>query len=275
MNSKNSILLVDPDFDPNAAADCSLLIKVTADSFSYAIIDKSCNQIKAVYDQQECGNIAHDLSAQLKNDSYLSLPFKEIKAAVYTENSIAVPDELFDLGDLNKYGQYFIDDLSENLYVRTVAPFGFTAVFNLNPSVEEILNQLNDCKRYDHAAPLLSLAQNSTQSSLNFDFTASSFNVAFIKEGSLVFQKYFQIENSEEFNYYLLFIISQLKINVAETGVYLSGIIHEGDANHQCIAKYFNTINFTAAVRNEMDSRILEDMPAHYYSSLLALDLCE
>lgn len=275
MNSKNSILLVDPEFDPNTGSDCDLLIRVTADSFSYAIIDKSCNQLKVVYDEQECEDPGKRLAAKLKSDSYLCLPYKEIKISVFTENSIAIPDELFDAKDLNVYAKYFAEEQSGNLYVLPVADFGFTSIFNLSQFVEEALSNLTDSKRYDHSVPLLVLARGKSSKSLILDFTVGSLNATYLNEGQLVFQKYFQIENTDEFNYYLLLIIKQLKINTAETEIYLSGIIHQDDSKYQCVAKYFKSIHFNKPIINEMDSMILDDMPAHYYSSLLALDLCE
>ena len=276
MNSKNSILLVDPEFDPNTAADCDLLIKVGPDSFSYAIIDKSCNQVKAVYDQQECEDPGTVFAAKLKSDNYLSLSFKAVKVAVYTENFIAVPDELFDPAGLNQYAKYFPGDQSATLYVQPLAGYGFTSVFNLAEFIEDTLSaSLTSSKRYDQSAPLLALAKGNISRSLLLDFTAGSFNATYVNEGQLVFQRCFETENAEELNYYLLLIINQLKMATAQTAVHLSGIIHEGDGNYQCISKYFKDIHFSKSVSNDMDSRILDDMPAHYYSSLLALDLCE
>ncbi|WP_448104570.1 DUF3822 family protein [Pedobacter panaciterrae] len=275
MNSKNSILLVDPEFDPNTAADCNLLIKITADSFSYAIIDKSNNQLKAVYDQQECQNVSKALSEKLRTDSYLSLPFKEIKASVHTENSIAIPNDLFNEQNLNDYAKFFAEEQSNNLYTQPFANFGFTSIFTLNKFIEETLNvSLSNCKLFDHAAPVLSLSKDNEKLSLVLDFTVGSFNVIYTDGGKLIFQNYFQIENAEEFNYYLLFIINQLNIDTSKTDIYLSGIINDGDSQYKCIEKYFKTINFIPTTGNEVDKKILDDMPAHYYSSLLALDQC-
>ncbi|TKC06313.1 DUF3822 family protein [Pedobacter frigoris] len=273
MNSKNSILLVDPDFEPNTADNCNLLIKITADSLSYAIIDKRSNEIKAVYDQQECSNTIQTLANKIKSDSYLMLPFKEIKISVYTENSIAVPNELFDTDNLNKYTNYFDDDQGLNLYIQPASSFGFTSIFTLSKFVDQTLtSSLAHGKLFDHTAPLHALAKEKN-TALLLDFSATSFNVLYIKDEKLIFQNYYQIENSEELNYYILFIINQLKINATETEIHLIGIIHENDANHTCLAKYFKTISFCAA--DAKNDKILEDMPAHYYSSLLALDLCE
>ncbi|TDQ07081.1 DUF3822 family protein [Pedobacter metabolipauper] len=275
MNSRNSILLVDPEFDPNTAGDCNLLLKMTIDSFSYAIIDKSNNQVKAVYDEQECEDMLATLSAKIKNDSYLALPFKEIKASVYTENTLNIPNELFDAGDLNAYAQYFTSAQSNNLYTQPFANFGFTSIFTPDQFIEEILrDSLSNYKLYDQAAPVLALAEKKDATLLILDFTVGSFNATYTKNGKLIFQNYYQTDNSEEFNYYLLFIVSQLNMNTSETDVYLSGIIHADDVYYQCIEKYFHSITFSNTTANETDSTILDDMPAHYYSSLLALDLC-
>ncbi len=276
MDNKNSILLVDPEFDLNTATDCDLLLKITPDSFSYAIIDKSCRQLKAVYDEQECENVPARLVAQLKNDIYLTLPFNEIKAAVYTENTINIPNELYDPENLNQYARFFTEDHSNNLYTRPFDSFGFTSIFSLQQFTEDALAaSLKNCRLYAQNAPILALASEKNKTILTLDFTATSFNVLYTIGEKLIFQNYYQIDNAEEFNYYLLLIISQINIDTSNTEVRLSGIIHTGDDSYQCIEKYFNTITFNLPPVNEIDHRILDDMPAHYYSSLLALDICE
>lgn len=274
MNSKNSILLVDPEFDPNTAADCNLLIKIDANSFSYAIIDKRRDQIKAVYDQQECTDAVKDLTQKIKTDSYFSLQFKEVKVSVYTENSLTVPNDFFEAVDLNEYAKYFNEDRGRNLYSQPFNTYGLTTVFTLTDNVDDTLSAaLTNKKLYDHTAPLLSMAKQKS-TAVYLDFSATSFSALYIKDQKLVFQNHYQIENSEEFNYYLLFIINQLNIDISDTEVNLSGIIHEGDANFNCLNKYAKNILFVHSTPN-IENTILDDMPAHYYSSLLALDLCE
>lgn len=276
MDNKNSILLVDPEFDLNTAADCDLLLKITPDSFSYAIIDKDSRQLKAVYDEQECDDVPAILANKLKNDVYLTLTFKEIKAAVYTENSIDIPNELFDPEQLNQYAKFFTEAQSNNLYTRPFKTFGFTSIFTLQQFTEETLaTSLNNCKLYTQNAPVLALAAQNDKTSLLLDFTANSFNALYRTGKKLIFQNYYQTDHSEEFNYYLLLIINQLNINTADTEILLTGIIHSGDDYYQCIAKYFSNISFALPPAKEIDHKILDDMPAHYYSSLLALDLCE
>lgn len=274
-NSKNSILLVDPEFDPNTAPDCNLLLKITGDSFSYAVIDKNTMRLKAVFDQQECDDTATELASALKRDSYLKLPFREIKVSVYTPNTIAVPNEFFNTQDLNYYSNFFIEELSDTLYTRPFARFGFTSIFNLEEFIEKTLNEhMADAARYEHHAPVLALGSTVENTSLLLDFTAGSFNVLLLDQGRMIFQNTFQVENEEEFNYYILLLIQELKLNTATLHLLLSGIIHEDDQYHRCLQKCFTHCNFNLPPASDIDHAILDDMPAHYYSSLLALDLC-
>jgi hypothetical protein len=274
-NSKNSILLVDPEFDPSTAPDCNLLLKITSDSFSYAVIDKSSKQLKAVFDHQECEDVVTDLLAALKNDSYLRLPFGEIKVSVYTPNAIAVPDDLFDSEQLDNYANFFTETQSDILYTQPFARFGFTSVFNLEQFTEELLDTyLVNAARYEQNAPVLALGSPLAGISLVLDFTVGSFNALLVNDEKLIFQNSFQMENPEEFNYYLLLLIQELQINTADTHVLISGIIHEEDGYYLCLQKYFSDIRFNLPPAGDIDHTILDDMPAHYYSSLLALDLC-
>ncbi|WP_379089906.1 hypothetical protein [Pedobacter sp. UC225_65] len=53
----------------------------------------------------------------------------------------------------------------------------------------------------------------------------------------------------------------------------MAGIIHDGDEKYNCLLKYFTSIQFIN-ITNEPAQEILDEMPLHYYSSLLALNLC-
>lgn len=276
MNSKNSILLVDPEFDPATATSCSLLIKVTADNYSYAIINKANEKLVALYDQQECPEPMKDLANRLDTDNYLSIPFSAVKAAVYTQNSIVIPNDIFEDANLGHYAKFFLLEQSEQLYKQPAESFGFTSIFTLASDAEEKLKaSFQECTFFDHAAPLLSIAKQHADSTLLLDFTVGFFNATYTSNGKLIFQHCYEIGNEEEFNYYLLLMIKQLAINTPETRVLLSGIIHNEDKRFAILKKYFNTIVFNMPEPAKMNIEILDDMPDHYYTTLLAIDLCE
>jgi hypothetical protein len=270
MNNQNNILLIDSKFDPNTSVDCNLLIKVGIDSFSYAIINKQTNKVIAVFDEQECEDGSKKLADCLKNDSYLSLTYKEVKISIHTANHIDVPNVLYDDENLHLNTQFFSEPYADKVYTIAQPGFGFTSIFSVRKSTAEVIEQsLASSKKFQQYAALLKLAENIEQSSLLLDFTVSTLNAVYLKDGKVVFQASYEVENTEEFNYYLLLMINQLGIATKNTTVLLSGIIHLADEKYICLQQYFNTIHFL-----NINLQVLEDMPSHYYSTLLALDQC-
>ncbi|WP_457290223.1 DUF3822 family protein [Pedobacter sp. UYP24] len=275
MNSKNSILLVDTEFDPATATSCTLLIKVTADSYSYAIIDRSAGKLKALYDQQESADPIQDFAGRLKTDNYLALPFQEVKAAIYTPNTIAVPAEFVDEQNLDQYAKFFSTGQSDKLHAQKSDSFNFTSIFNIDSNAEKILNEsFADCKIVDQSAPLLCLNKQPEQNALLVDFTAGSFQINYTGGNNLLFQHTYEISNDDEFNYYLLLMIKQLDIETKAVGVLVSGIIQNDDNRFKILGKYFNNIEFNVLHREDLNIDLLKDMPNHYYSTILAVDLC-
>lgn len=271
--NNNSILLIDPKFDPASASACNLLVKIGLDSFSYAIVNKENKQVNAVFDEQECENGAQKFAERLKTDTYLKLPYQDVKLAIHTSNTIAIPNDLFNEEDLESHSQFFTEAHSGNLYSQVQNHFGFTTIFTLPKATDNSLSAFTNGKKFEQNAGLLSLAEKLEETTLVLDFTVGSFNVLFVKNQQVIFQQCYEIENIEEFNYYILLIVNQLNINLQETTLNLSGIIHEGDEKYNCLLKYFSKADFIA-ISNNLNQEVLDDMPPHYYSSLLALNQC-
>lgn len=272
MNINNSILLIDPTFDPSMASACSLLVKIGIDSFSYAIVNKSTEQVIALYDEQECNISQLNLTERFEKNPYLNLPYQQTKIAIYTDDEISVPNDIFDENSIELHSMLMKNNTVINLFQQN--HFCFTTIFGLNQSLQNILtSKLSNLKMYSHNAGLLAIAEDSKNDQLFLDFSVNSFTALFIKDQKVIFQKCYETENIEELNYFILLLINQLNILTTEVTVRLSGITHESDNKHQCLQKYFNIIEFVK-LDTELSLQILEDMPAHYYINLLALNQC-
>lgn len=272
--NNNSILLIDPDFEPANSANLSLLIKIGADTFSYAIIDNERKFVHAVYDEQECESGYQKLNERLKTDAYLKLNYKDVKVAAHTPNVVFVPQELFNEADVKVYAQYFVDANSKNVYVQPTLQQAFNTIFSLPASVEKVIDESwSENLKLQQNAGLIELVANTKNDTFIIDFTVGSFQLIYAKQQQVVFTQSYEIEDVEELTYYLLLIINQLNINAAQTSVKVCGIIHEGDEKWNLLSQYFHKIDFLVA-HSKLDTTILDDMPAHYYTSLLALQQC-
>lgn len=274
MNNNNNILLIDPAFDPASSSACNLLVKVGTDHLSYAIINKETKQVYVVFDQQECEDGTLKLAERLKTDLYLALAYQEVKTAVHTDNVVSIPNEVYNETSLNTHAKFLTGVNHGNLYTQSLSHFGFTTIFALPKATDQILNtHLTNSKRYQHNAGLFALAEKVAGTALFLDFSVGSLHTLYLKDQQVVFQQCYEIANIEEFNYYLLLMINQLHIDPKQTDIHLAGIIHDGDEKYNCLLKYFTSIQFIN-ITNEPAQEILDEMPLHYYSSLLALNLC-
>jgi hypothetical protein len=278
MNNTNSILLEDPGFDPVSALNCNLLLKITADSFSYAIVNTLEDKVKVVYDCQDFQPTEHNLSATILSDPYLSLLFSRVKIGSFTTNTIAVPEEIYSHEIEVPYFDYFtdLDRYSSTLHSASYTGQDFKSMFLLPNAVEAIIkSHWREADAYEQSASLLVLNQTSKAQHFFLDFTAGSFHAMLLNDGKMIFQNVFQVENPEEFHYYFLLLIKQLKISTNDTKVSASGILNEGDEQHRILLKYFPEVTLCSPSESSIHNSILEDMPPHYFTSLLALNLCE
>lgn len=266
----NSILFSDPNFDDAISSKCELLIRIGLDTFSYAIINTELNKVEVLFEEQECNDLVAKFQEKLDQDKYLNISYKSVKIAIHTPNVVNIPLPIYHRDELEIYTQYFADTDFCTVLTRPLQQH--QCVFSINSTIDDLLNdQFIDSKIYNGFHALIE-NQQSQHHTLIFDFSVKSFSVIYLKAGLLNFQQVYEFENAEEFNYYLLLIVSQLSISPTTT-VLLSGIIHQTDNAYHCLSLYFSTISFNRI--NGLNTEIIDDMPSQYYVSLLALSACE
>ena len=278
MNNNNSILLVDPNFDPNAASHSNLLLKITADTFSYVIVNAENKRVEVLYDRQNLQDQKQELMRLLHADPYLSLDFQSVTVCSYTINSISIPQDFYNETELASYTPYFTDleHYSNTLNTIEITDMPFKTVFLFPQVVEDALTTYwPNARKFEQTAPLLSDLKHQMGFHLTIDFTAGSFFAMLVKNGELIFQNFFMTEDADEFTYYLMLIFKQLQLDSEQIDVLVSGIINEGDPQLDILRKYFRSVEWNQANPRQLEDSVLEDMPAHYYTSLLALQLCE
>jgi hypothetical protein len=272
--NKNSILLIDPNFEPNHSSNLTLLIKIGIDTFSYSIADEDRKLLYAVYDEQECEDGMEKFKERLATDAYLKLHYKLVKAAIYTPNLVFVPKAIFDEKQVNLYTQFFVDTDLKKIYIQSSEQQQFNYVFGIPSTFEDLISATwENVSLLPHEAGLLENVAESNHNQLIIDFTVGSFQLLYLKDKQLNFAQHYQFDGIDELTYYLLLIISQLGINTKQMSLKVCGIIHQGDDKWNLLAQHFNNIDLLV-ITNSIDANILDDMPVHYYTSLLALQQC-
>ncbi|WP_162618604.1 DUF3822 family protein [Pedobacter yulinensis] len=270
MNSNNSIFLSTPDFQGRREAADELLVRITEHSFSYAVIGEGGELLKALFDRPECSDGAADALSALANDPVFALPFARVVVAAQTDNIIFVPPALL-ADDPTAYAKYFRFTDGEALHSHHEDVFN--TVFTVPAKVERFVNQLEAAELLPLASPALKMTRHLQHHALLLDFTPRHVSFLYHKDGLPVFFQTYEVEGPEELNYYLLLLIDSLDL-APETVVYLCGIVHEDDAAWSCVGKYFVNRHFFLPEQSGIDLDLLNELPAQYYSTLLAQRLC-
>lgn len=267
---------MDPAFDPASSTGCDLLVRLGMDNFSYAILDKKKNKIMAVYDEQECNEPIKRVTACIKTDPNLVLPYQNTKLAVYTENIMHIPEALFANPEFQVSAAYFPDVDPSHIHHNIFPQSGFRSVFGLSAADARLMENLwPGHRKFVQSTPLCKTALSVGGTALVLDFTVGTVYAAYFRNNELMFQQSYAFADTDELTYYLLLMSDLLAVNRESTPVYMSGIIHTDDEKYARISSYFKEISPLLPVNAHLNMDILDDMPGHYYTTLLALDQCE
>lgn len=269
--NNNSILLVNPDYNPELNQHYSLVLRTGFDTFSYLIIDKENQQLLALYDEQECQSSYGKFIEKSKHDPYLQIPFKETTLAFLPQDYQLVPEEIYEDSQINAYLNFFNTKGTKQIFVSDVFNQKIKTIFSLPSSVSNTIQEkFSNAQLTTQSSGLLDLIAKTKEEQILVDFTVNSFQLIYINNGQLQFHQNFEFENTDELNYYILLTANQLKINTHHIQLKLSGIIHPDDEKWNNLKNYFNDIQLLE-LEVPYNISILEDMPLQYYSSLLAL----
>lgn len=215
----------------------------------------------AMYADFHVKNIREALNLVTQNDPLLLNAFKNVKITTPPDAEMLIPVEWYNAEFVNSMEEF--RNLGSDLHSNEPV-LGFVPAFK-----SSLPEPFLPAKQYHPMVPLIQLA---TQDGLYFDFSTQSVQILFVQNGNVQFQNNFEIETPDEFNYYLLWVGKQLNILSSDISVYLSGIVHAEDERYAVLKKYFSDIKFLSP-DYEMEG-LISNFPAHYFSTLLALQKC-
>lgn len=275
------INFTDKDFKWHNSGACQLFIHLDAASYSFAIVDQEQDHlnvlVKKYFGQSSETFSAFDRLEILKAENdVINLAYARVKISVEAKAFTFVPEELYTETDFASYSKFIGAEPESGFITADIQPFGIKNITAVESDLENNLRQaFRNPLIFSQANPFISgvnqLVKNGNQSQLFLNFNRHCFEAAVIQGDTLAFYNIFDISTADEFNYYILNLISQLSID-RSLSVTVAGEISTEMDLYQRVEKYFGQIIFAKAP-------ILGALPSinapQRYFSLLSLDLCE
>lgn len=280
MNEFGIVHLKDEKFNPAQSRDMQLLIKIAPKRISYAIINERESRLQLLYDSPISNSVEDTLNELIVENDYLRSPFGSVKVSVQTSNFTLIPIQYYTRDDLPSYEKMIQASGESKTFISTIYNDSVNCITALDlQTTTAFTSFFPDARFLSQAEPLVeggSKVEESATQMLLLQFNEESFEANLSSDDKLIFYNLFNIENADDFNYFLLNIMQQFfSVDAQNTLVVLAGTISAGDANYRRIEKYFKDIRFTDASKLTLFSTTFEQLPKHQHFSLISLLLCE
>ncbi len=230
-------------------------IQIRLSGLSFCILNRSTNTIEFIkhvlLDKKATPfELLNELRNTVDSNTELQQTFDSIICIYQNELSCLVPNDLFDENNKADYLKFNAKILKTDYISHDNLPtINSTNVYvplvNINNYIFETYGSFD----YKHASTilletLLQIAPNTTDRTLYINVNQSSFEIICLKNKELHFYNTFEYITKEDFIYYILFTLEQLKLNPETIKLNLIGNIKKEDELYNIVYKYVRFVEF-------------------------------
>lgn len=231
----------------------ALSIQISLNGLSFCILDtseKTIHFLKSIpFEKKESPHVLLEkLKATVETHSVFEQSFAEVYCVYQNELSCLVPETLFDEQNLAEYlkfnakilkTDYLAYDHLPNIKSMNV----YVPLVNINNYILETFGGFT----YKHASTVLidSLIKRQTDVSntqLYLNLSHTSYELLVFNNKQLLYYNSFNYHSKEDFIYYLLFTLEQLKLDPEVVKLHLFGKISEDDDNFRLAFRYIRHV---------------------------------
>jgi hypothetical protein len=280
------ICFIDKTFDSTKTKDFHLSVQISPDGLYFAILDL----IKGKYIVLNGYNfflkrprlLLKQVKEIVDKDNLLRLEYKSIEILYSTGIFTLVPaafysekDEIAVMGFNHSIEKGFI--VRKTYFQRT----GAWCLFAMPESLDEYLETIFPSATIRHN--LFPLIENGLKGNLNhplrqqihLNFLRDYFEIAVINGSRLLECNIFNYQTERDILYYVLYIFDQLKLLPEESEVIIHGHLPQVSPVYHLLKKYIRKTSFAKFESIFQHSYTFNQLPDHYFSSLLNVYKCE
>jgi len=228
----------------------NLSIQLMRDGFSYSILETYIGRYVGAKHYQFRANMYFDdylekISRILSNDELLSTGYGGINLMVVSGKAILIPEDIFNEKDIKEH--YILNENLEDLEEIHYNFIPYFKTYNVFSSHHELLNlfrsKYQDINIYHQRSSILNMKELEVSSSglkIYVNFTTSFFDLIIVKENKLIFCNSFIYSSENDFIFYLLNTLKQLKLNDSGCEILIIGNIENKGRYFDLLRKFIN-----------------------------------
>ncbi|WP_299229386.1 DUF3822 family protein [uncultured Psychroserpens sp.] len=237
---------------PNSIKDLS--IQISLSGLSFCILNRSTNTVELLHHIEfdvkvTPFEVLNQLRTIIETNTDYQQQFDSVLSIYKNELSTLVPESLFDeafLADYLKFNAKILktDYISYDTIVANQCKNVYVPLVNINNYLFENYGSFV----YKHASTILietvlqyAVKHEATQVYINVN--ASDYEMLVANSSKLIFYNTFDYNTKEDFIYYILFTLEQLKLNPETVKIHFSGSISEESDLFKIVYKYVRFVD--------------------------------
>lgn len=286
-----NINLFDKSFADAKATGYKLYIQISKADIKLLVLDVSASTFIAlrVYllnDVYTDHALAEKIQQFIKEDNWINKNFSSINIVFVNNRATIMPNALFNKDELATYHQYnFTPNETDNFYFDKFLNLSANNIYAVPDFIISCFNDIKN-KHFFHfstaliSAALLHAKNTNALSLIDVHLLPNSFQIIIIKNQQLALYNSFDYQTSEDFIYYLLFVLEQQKIDNKKVHIRLLGEVEKNSTIYTLLNTYINEVSFLE--KNDLLSSsslkmsyIFDEVSPTYYYSIFQQYLCE
>ncbi|MGV8878859.1 MAG: DUF3822 family protein [Sphingobacteriaceae bacterium] len=267
--SHNRLNYFDPDFDPGQANDYNLLLIISLQEFSFAVIHAESEKLMV----WGTNFLLEELADPKELWEVFFARYHKVKLALQPENFVLVPKDLFNKDALADFGRFLNLKKGDQLLTDEVLNGTIVSVFSADNELLTSLHKFFPGKHltFNPKSWIKVIADHEPKDfQLHLKIESGKLEILKFNDGKLQFYNQFTFVNSDELVYFVSFTLEQLHLETEQIQVILSGDIHENDANYARLNIFFpNVVWFDKPLL-----QIPTEIKFHEIVAIASLNIC-
>ncbi|WP_452219335.1 DUF3822 family protein [Lacinutrix undariae] len=231
----------------------ALSIQINLSGLSFCIINQGDRNIEFLQDipfGKKCTpfEVLEQLKSALDDNPIFKTDFDDVTIIYQNELSNLVPKELFNennCADYLKFNAKILksDFISFDILKTEDTVNVYVPLVNINNFIFERFGEFE----YKHASTVFidtTLQNTSETPSIHINVNANTFEILVTENSKILLYNTFEYTTKEDFIYYILFTVEQLKLDPETVKLLLSGQLLKDDTLYNIAYKYIRHVNF-------------------------------
>jgi len=222
------------------------------------------------------------LDQVIMNNRWIAYPFQSVTVLIDHTHNALVPSPLYEEKEKGTYlafSQQYRDN-SRIMADHLVNAAAYNIYYLSNPLIEKIKDLWANARIAHYTSALIEslMIQHKNKQvddALFVHVRRKVFDLVVIRDEKLFFFNSFRYNTKEDFIYFLLFTMEQLRMNPEIARVFMLGMIDKSSECYEIAWKYIRDISFIDPVKAFGFSYVLDELPQHFNYVLYNAIRCE